>query len=157
MADDGHWNVGARTLLLRGKRAAERQSDAKRLEETGSGDVDEDPSRAVALLQADEPEAVRSDGAEQVPAAAQELVVGPTERTIVVGPLTMAAVDAHQLGVDVADSRLEQERVDDAERGRVDANAERQHEDGDEGEGGLPPQQAETEGQVLNEASHEFA
>jgi hypothetical protein len=36
--------------------------------------------------------------------------------------------------------RLEEERVDDAEGGGVDADAERQQEDGDEGEGGLPPQ-----------------
>ena len=84
---------------------------------------------------------MRHEAFEHVAAVAKIRVGGIGEVAVVIGLRALAAEDAER-PIDASGPRLKDQRVDHREHGGVDADAERQDDDGDSRETRRPPQQS---------------
>ena len=141
--------VAAAAGVLGAKAAPVRRRDAQRLEEVGGRDDAGDPLHLAAVrAEVEERLRVGRHALEGLALACRVAVVRRRHDVAVLADARDAVPHDHQAIGFAVRQRPQQHRVDDAEDGRVDADAERQRRDGDEGEAGLAQQRADAVAEV---------
>ena len=153
LADDGDRMASGRHVIARLEGAAEDHGDADELEEVSGGDFAEQVLVRTARAVERHRRLKCRDAGENFVAIAVRLVVRVRRHTVRIAG-RVAQIQVHQaLGLDAGFGR-EQNRVDGAENGGVEPDAERERYDGDEREPRALDEHATPEADVLKQIVH---